>query len=80
MDLVWEYADRYKHHPDMVPQMTWHEFVGGVERTGRYQVRDKLILADGASLGQPVDPGAMGMRQMELSKLRRIAWPGVGEA
>jgi hypothetical protein len=80
MDLVWEYADRYKHHPDMVPQMTWHEFVGGVERTGRYQVRDKLIVADGMNLGQPVDPGAVAMRGMDLAKLSRVAWPDLSEA
>lgn len=76
MDMVVEYADRYKHHPATVPRMTWHEFVAFVDRTGRYEARDRLIMADAVTLGQPVDPSQMALRMMEKAGLERLAWPG----
>ena len=80
MDAVFDYADRYKHHPDSVPGLTWHEFLSGVERTGRYAVREQLVLAGGMALGRPVDdPAASSLHQMEIGKLQRIAWPHARE-
>ncbi len=76
MDLVFEYVDRYKHHPQSVPGLTWHDFVGLVERTGRSEVRDRLIFADAVMLGQPAnDAKELGLRMMEKAKLERLAWP-----
>jgi hypothetical protein len=76
MDLVAEYAERYKHHPATVPRLTWHEFLSLVERRNQFQVRDRLIGADAAQLGRPVDDGNAVLRMQERLKLERIAWPG----
>jgi hypothetical protein len=75
--MVGEYMDRYKHHPTTVPELTWHEFAFHVDRTGQYQVRDRLIFADAATLGAPAHDGAdLALRAMEKHRLERIAWPG----
>lgn len=77
--MVGEYLDRYKHHPATVPGLTWHEFAVLVDRTGRYQVRDRLIFADAVARGQPAQSGGeLALRSMENAALKRIAWPGMG--
>lgn len=81
MDLVFEYVDRYKHHPAAVPGLTWHEFVSLVDRTGRSAVRDRLILADAVAIGQPAQSEAeLGLRSMERERLTRLAWPDAGQS
>jgi len=74
--MVTEYLERYKHHPAAVPGMTWHEFAYHVDRRGEFQVRDRLVLADAVSLGQPAQSGSdLAFRAMERRRLERIAWP-----
>lgn len=73
MDVLAEYADRYKHMPP--PEMPWHEFLALVSRVDRFDVRDRLRLADGEILGQPVSEKDMGIRQLQRAKLEGIAWP-----
>lgn len=81
MDLVFEYVDRYKHHPDQVPGLTWHEFASLVDRTGRSQVRDRLILACAVADGQPAGSEAeLVQRRMQRAGLERIAFPDREEA
>lgn len=75
MDLIFEYVDRYKHHPRSVPGLTWHEFLSLVDRTGRSQARDRLQMADAVARGQPVDPSLVGVRMMEQRQLERVAFP-----
>jgi len=76
MDWIWEYVDRYKHHPKSVPGLMWHEFVGAIERLGRFDLRERLLVADGISLGQPAQSeDYVAIRAMEREKLDRVAYP-----
>lgn len=74
MDLVAEYADRYKHLPPA--ETPWHEFIALLGRTDRFDLRDRLRVADGTLLGQPVSTEDMGIRQLERAKLEKLAYPG----
>ena len=75
--MVFEYVDRYKHHPATVPGLSWHEFASLVDRTGRSQVRERLIFADAVARGQPAqNQSELTLRRMEQAGLERIAWPG----
>ena len=71
--MLAEYVDRYKHTPP--PEMSWHEFLALVQRTERFEVRERLRLADGTAFGQPVSQQDMGIRTLERAKLEGIAWP-----
>jgi hypothetical protein len=75
MELVFEYVDRYKHHPRSVPGLTWHEFVGLVERTGCSHARERLLIAAGIADGQPVAEDYVGIRVLEQDKIQRLAFP-----
>jgi hypothetical protein len=75
--MVFEYVDRYKHHPQTVPGLSWHEFASLVVRTGRSEVRDRLIMADAFIIGQPAEsPADATLRKMQKAGLERVAWPG----
>jgi hypothetical protein len=69
MDVVAEYAERYGA-PSR--ETTWHEIIALVKRTGRFELRDRLIQADGVILGKPsTAPTDMLLR----AKYERLAWP-----
>lgn len=70
MDVLFEYAASYgEPHPGT----SWHHVLALAKRTGRLEMRERLIHADGTVLGKPTSEATdMLMRQ----KLERIAWPG----
>lgn len=76
MELVAEYADRYKHTPP--PETTWHEFVALLERVDRFDLRDRLRIRDGQLLSGPVDPSHARIAVLEADRMNRLAYPGKG--
>ena len=71
MDLHAEYSRRYGGPPR--PAQSWHEVLAMSRRITRFDLRDRLIVADGTSLGQPVTEDSRALRALELRKLRRLA-------
>lgn len=70
--MVGDYLDRYKHYPP--DAMTWHEFSSLVDRTGRYEARERVLLADAVMLAQPAQDGAdLAMKSMHKASLERLA-------
>jgi hypothetical protein len=75
VDMVGDYLDRYKHYPPEA--MTWHEFTSLVDRTGRYEARERVFRADAFQLAQPANDGAeLAMKSMHKAALERLA--GIG--
>jgi len=73
MDLVADFADRFG-----APRAdtSWHELVSLAKRSGRLQLRDRLVLADGQELGRKMASENDAVQGMMRAKLDRIAWPG----
>ena len=57
------------------PDDTWHAVVALVQRSDRFEARDRLAIAHGTALGQPVTEDQMSFRLMEKDKLERAAFP-----
>lgn len=72
MDFVAEFAERYGAPRADTP---WHELIALVKRRTRFQLRDRLILADGEELGRQPTPDDAVVRQMLRAKYDRLAWP-----
>jgi hypothetical protein len=72
MDTVAEYAARYG-----TPRadMSWHEMLALVRRTGRFEMRDRLIQSQAEILSRPVPETEAGVRVLLQQKYERIAWP-----
>jgi hypothetical protein len=70
---VAEYAHAYGRVPlDTEP---WHQVMALVSRTGRFEVRERLVVAAGMADGQPVHPDYAPIRAMEHEKLAKMAYP-----
>lgn len=74
MDLVADYARTYGGAPRH--DQPWHEVLALLSRTARFEMRDRLIVADGTVLGQPVAESERAQTQLLKAKLRDIAYPG----
>lgn len=74
--MAFEY--RAKFGP-IEPGMTWHEVYAHVQRVRGLEIRERLILADGAAgFGQPSN--ADGIGQMMRNRYDRLAFPEVRNA
>lgn len=72
MDVIAEYAERYGT-PD--PKTSWHQIIALVKRAGRFELRERIIYADGVQWGRPeATADATGM--LLRAKYEDLAWPG----
>lgn len=71
MTLVALYAGQYGGVPR--DEQPWHEFIALLDRIPALEARQRLAIAHGTLLGQPVDSAQMGMRQLEVLQVKRLA-------
>jgi hypothetical protein len=71
MTLIALYAEKYGGAPR--DEQPWHEVVALLDRIPGLDARERLLIAHGTALGQPVDSSQMGMREMELMQIKRLA-------